>query len=282
MVHVAQHYYRSIIGPWLVWNPRAPSFWQEGIADYVCSKLDTNNNWGCAECTFVSAHYRDGYSCAASFLDYLEKTYQQGIVPRLNAALRQGKYTEEFFARSTGKGLSALWAEFQKTPAFTSGAARMLELQASLGFVDGKAPKDVEQRIQSYLSENADELTRRLIDDDFTPGQVKKDPKRKLVLIMYYTQPGGTAEACIVRLQESKKLPGFRDGEPGTLTGFISPLTLKTGFPMTRSFTAIKEGDASSYHYTLLRVTENGQWQLQRAWRTTADGHIADEYPLVQ
>ncbi len=34
MAHVAEHYYRPIIGRWVVLTPRPPSCWQEGIADY--------------------------------------------------------------------------------------------------------------------------------------------------------------------------------------------------------------------------------------------------------
>jgi hypothetical protein len=35
MAHVAQHYYRPIIGRLAVVDPHPPSCWQEGIADYV-------------------------------------------------------------------------------------------------------------------------------------------------------------------------------------------------------------------------------------------------------
>src|SRR5512140_1128809 len=38
MAHVAQHYYRPILGHWLLYAPNPPSCWQEGIADYVCFK----------------------------------------------------------------------------------------------------------------------------------------------------------------------------------------------------------------------------------------------------
>src|SRR5262249_28508097 len=75
MGRVAQHYYRPIIGHWLVSTHRPPVYWVEGIADYVCFKLLQTNTWACLECGSARPHYRDGYSCAGAFLVFLESNF---------------------------------------------------------------------------------------------------------------------------------------------------------------------------------------------------------------
>src|SRR6266404_2736148 len=132
MGHVAQHYYRPIIGRWLVSTHHPPVYWVEGIADYICFKLLQTNTWACLECGSAQPHYRDGYSCAGAFLLFLESKYNPTIVPQLNTALRQGHYSEDFFVNRTGKDLPTLWADFQKTAAFSPGAARMLKVRQQL------------------------------------------------------------------------------------------------------------------------------------------------------
>jgi hypothetical protein len=278
MAHVAQHYYRPIIGRWLVVDPQPPFCWQEGIADYVCFKLGKTNGWRCAECDSVYPDYRNGYSCAGAFLLYLEGVYNTNIVRRLNTALRQGRYSDAFFWQATGKDLPALWAEFQNTPAFSPSAARMLELQQTLGFTNGKPPKDIRRRLDQYLDQHADAATRQIINRAYIPGLTAGDFQTRLAIVCYFAQPGGTAETLIVKLREKQELPGFTQGQPGTLTGLLSARDLNSVFPAVRSFTATKQGDSSTYHYTLACPSEGSDWKLQRAWRTAADGGVAEEY----
>ena len=38
--------------------------------------------------------------------------------------------------------------------------------------------------------------------------------------------------------------------------------------------------DASTYHYSVLRASQDSVWKLQRAWRTSADGSVIEEYPV--
>jgi hypothetical protein len=280
MTHVAQHYYRPIIGRWLVNNPRPARFWVEGMADYVCFRLGATNHLHCEECNAVFPHYKDGYSCAAAFLLYLEQTYNRALVPQLNAALRRGGHSDDFFFQMTGKDVEALWTEFRQTPAFTRGAARMLELQQTLGFVDGKAPKDIEQRLKSFMEAHADEPARELIKDARVQGQPPKDIQTRLSLAYYFTQPGGTAEVFMLRLQKQHELPGFLTGEHGTVSYELSSRDLSVAFPVTRSFTASKDGETAVYHYMVYRNSEETGWKLQRAWRTSADGTLLTEFPF--
>ena len=67
MTHVAQRY-----------SVRVPGYWREGIAEYVCYKLGMDGT-NCPICDWGSWHYRSGYSCAAAFLVFLEKSYGSKI-----------------------------------------------------------------------------------------------------------------------------------------------------------------------------------------------------------
>jgi hypothetical protein len=278
MVHVAQHYSRPLIGHWLVVDHHPPVYWVEGIADYICIKLAHTNAWSCAECGLAYPHYRNGYSCAGAFLLYLECAYNPAIARKLNAALRDGHYAEDFFVRMTGKELPTLWAEFQKTPAFTPSAERMLRLQKELGFVNGTPPKDIEQRLKEFVKAHTDTRTMELMGYAEMPGIKQGDLQSRLALICYFAQPGGSAEGYMVGLQDRYELPGFCEGEHGTLNSFLNSRSLNGSFPAARSFTATKQGDASTYHYTVLRQSVDNPWSLQRAWRTAPDGSVAEEY----
>ncbi|MEG4146593.1 basic secretory protein-like protein [Microcoleus sp. Pol12B5] len=101
MVHVAQNYQKSVPG-WLV----------EGIADYIrfemgysdSSKLSCHNN----------QHYSSSvYSCAPAFVTYIEKT-NNGVIAKLNAALRQEGYNNGLLSKYTGKTVEQLWQECRK------------------------------------------------------------------------------------------------------------------------------------------------------------------------
>ena len=104
MAHVAQHYYRPILGKWVIRDSHPPSCWEEGIADYVCFKLGESNGWRCAECGTAFPHYQNGYSCAGAFLLYLEATYNTNIVRQLNTVLRGAEYLRCLLLESDGQG----------------------------------------------------------------------------------------------------------------------------------------------------------------------------------
>lgn len=104
LVHVIQAYPKYEHG-WLV----------EGIADYVrfyhfepAAKLPPIDR--------ARAKYRDGYKTSAQFLAWVVATYDKQLVVKLNAALRQGRYTDELFSQATSHSLDDLWAEFVQSP----------------------------------------------------------------------------------------------------------------------------------------------------------------------
>jgi hypothetical protein len=99
MTHVVQSYRRG--GPsWLV----------EGIADYV--RFIHYEPKTRIRIDAKKASYRDSYRTSAKFLGWVEKTYDKDLVPKLNAALREGKYKETLFETYTKKTLDELWAAF--------------------------------------------------------------------------------------------------------------------------------------------------------------------------
>lgn len=102
LTHVIQAYPNSRNKPgWLV----------EGIADYIRfwkyepevprPRIDREK-----------ASYRDSYRTTAAFLAWISWKYDKRIVPRLDSALRQGKYSDAIFGDVTGRSLDALWEEF--------------------------------------------------------------------------------------------------------------------------------------------------------------------------
>lgn len=102
LTHVVQGYPRgNEDAGWLV----------EGIADYVRfylyepqTKLRPVNP--------ARDHYHDGYRTAAQFLAWIEKKHDPNIIRKLNAVLRQGRYTPLVFKIYTGKSVDDLWSEF--------------------------------------------------------------------------------------------------------------------------------------------------------------------------
>lgn len=117
-VHVVQQY-----------HPNAPSWLVEGIADYVrwfqfepqshgadivwMQKLGPRPGDACSiviPCTDgkFSPRYDASYRISANFLNWVTVNYDRNLVTELNADLRQGKYTREFWKRHTGKTVTEL------------------------------------------------------------------------------------------------------------------------------------------------------------------------------
>jgi hypothetical protein len=239
MAHVAQRY-----------SSAAPSYWREGIADYVCFKLSYTNGTKCAECSNLSWHYRSGYSCAAAFLLYVEATYGWKVIHELNTQLRGKSYSDAFFATATGRSLSELWAEFKKTPAFTPGASAANKFFESLGYANGVPPK------------SGDVLTR-----------IRKLPGGEMTL---------EAGRFLYGLAKRRQLPGFRKGESGNVVFAlaVSGEAPSDAYPVCRLFDSSIQGAPSVYHYLVVRASMHSAWRLQRAWRTDRDGLVIEEVAI--
>jgi hypothetical protein len=101
MVHVVQQYHSRNNPGWLV----------EGIADYIRwfnyepQSLRPHPN-------LARAKYTDSYRTTAAFLNYVIRTHDKGIVMKLNAVMRQGKYEPAVWKQFTGKTVDELWDEY--------------------------------------------------------------------------------------------------------------------------------------------------------------------------
>ncbi|HLT87447.1 basic secretory protein-like protein [Sphingobacterium corticibacterium] len=107
VMHIVQAY-PSGSGPgWLV----------EGIADYVREVYGVDNaaaSWSLPDLK-ADQHYTNSYRIAARFLLWIEKNKRNGIVEKLDAALRNKSYTEELWAEYTTMSLDELWDTYAQT-----------------------------------------------------------------------------------------------------------------------------------------------------------------------
>ncbi|MEO9022522.1 MAG: basic secretory protein-like protein, partial [Ginsengibacter sp.] len=60
--------------------------------------------------------YRDAYRVTARFFVWLEKKYDKKLVRKLNTAMREKKYTPEFWEKETGKSIDELWQAYASEP----------------------------------------------------------------------------------------------------------------------------------------------------------------------
>jgi hypothetical protein len=114
MVHVVQNYGRA-----RRMNPnatRTPGWLVEGIPDYIRWFLYEPQTKG-AEITqrnLARARYDASYRVTGNFLNWVTQSYAKELVQKLNAAAREGKYTEELWSQITGKSLQALGEEWKQ------------------------------------------------------------------------------------------------------------------------------------------------------------------------
>lgn len=102
LTHVVQSYPNG--GPgWLV----------EGIADYI--RIVHFEPQAPRPKLSRLASYKDAYKTTALFLEWIEEHQTAGVVVKMNAALRAGRYNEELWAGLTGKTVDELWALFMKS-----------------------------------------------------------------------------------------------------------------------------------------------------------------------
>lgn len=86
----------------------------------------------------------------------------------------------------------------------------------------------------------------------------------------------------LARLLASGHLPGAEDAEKGAM---LSPASVyapePTNYPMSRTFNGQRKlGGPWENHYTVVKMSADSPWHLQKAWRTDAQGDIVEEYPV--
>jgi hypothetical protein len=107
LVHVVQQY----------GNQRNPGWMVEGIADYYRwfhyepvahrPKLSARRA--------ARARYSDSYQTTAAFLEYVARNHDHELVVKMNAAMRQGRYSPDLWTEFTGMTVQDLWSEYIKS-----------------------------------------------------------------------------------------------------------------------------------------------------------------------
>lgn len=130
LVHVVQNYGIARRN-----NPnatRTPGWLVEGICDYIRWFLYEPETHG-AEITarnIARAQYDASYRVTGNFLNWVTNTYDKEVVVKLNAAAREGRYSEDLWKDATGHTVQELGAEWkaaleQKIDEAAAEAAKM-------------------------------------------------------------------------------------------------------------------------------------------------------------
>ncbi|MBI4940007.1 MAG: hypothetical protein HY830_04605 [Actinobacteria bacterium] len=93
--------------------------WVEGVADYARYRFGRGNaaaGWSIARYERGSA-LTDGYRATARFLAWAVAAGGDGIVQDLDAALRNGSYSDTFWVARTGDDVAALWSRYVRDSA---------------------------------------------------------------------------------------------------------------------------------------------------------------------
>ena len=115
LVHVVQQYGRARRAEGGGERPnRNPGWLVEGVADWI--------RWFNYEPENLRPHpnpekakHTDSYRTTAHFLDYVVRKYDKDVIPKLNAAMRTGKYDEGMWNDLTGKTLEELGKEWKES-----------------------------------------------------------------------------------------------------------------------------------------------------------------------
>jgi hypothetical protein len=115
VVHVVQQYGGSRRN-----GSRAPGWLTEGIPDYIRffkfepQSHGADNIW-MQRRRNLSLNYDGMYRIGANFLDYVVEHYDpdKNLIKKVNAACRQGSYTDELWKELTGKPLAELNEEWK-------------------------------------------------------------------------------------------------------------------------------------------------------------------------
>ena len=91
--------------------PQGAGWLTEGIADYI-RYWHYEPEVPRRAIDLKKASYRNGYGTTGAFLAWIIVNYDRRAVRRLDAALREGKYSDTIFEEITGKALDPLWDEF--------------------------------------------------------------------------------------------------------------------------------------------------------------------------
>ena len=88
-------------------NPAAiPAGWSKASPTITAGFISSHRNT--APSCAMRARYTEGYQTAAGFLEFVVTNYDHELVLKMNAAMRQGRYSPELWKEFTGKSLQEL------------------------------------------------------------------------------------------------------------------------------------------------------------------------------
>jgi hypothetical protein len=86
------------------------------------------------------------------------------------------------------------------------------------------------------------------------------------------------ADKFLANLKKQGRLPGSPTNEHGEMTLSKLDENAPETFPIALTCIITKKGDVCTYHYLVVRASNESAWKLQRAWRTDAKEHLVEEY----
>jgi hypothetical protein len=107
LVHIVQQY----------GGQRNPGWMVEGIADYLrwFHYEPVAHHPKLSPGRAARARYSDSYQTTAGFLEYVAKNHDHEFVVKMNAAMRQGRYSPDLWKEFTGLTVQDLWSEYVKS-----------------------------------------------------------------------------------------------------------------------------------------------------------------------
>lgn len=121
----------------------------------------------------------------------------------------------------------------------------------------------------------------------FTPEEANLEFQKQLkVPGMHSTLEAGQ---FLTQLLASGRLPGAENAEKGAMLSPAAADTLlpnvytpqPTNYPMSRTFNGQRRLRGPwENHYTAVKMSPDDSWQLQKAWRTDAQGNTVEEYSI--
>jgi hypothetical protein len=95
--------------------PRPPGWLVEGIPDYLRWFIYEPESHGAeiTEKNIARAKYDGNYRISANFLNWVTQKYDKKMVPEINAAIREGRYSYDLWKEKTGHDLQELGEEWR-------------------------------------------------------------------------------------------------------------------------------------------------------------------------
>jgi hypothetical protein len=121
LVHVVQRYGQARRN-----NPdaaRNPGWMVEGIADYIRWFKYEPQTRGAEIRNPANAKYDASYRVTANFLNWVTEKYDKELVAKMNAAMREGKYSDDLWKQFTGKSADELGKEWKESLSASAGGA---------------------------------------------------------------------------------------------------------------------------------------------------------------